>query len=591
MYLKVLALDLDGTLAYDDQVAPTTWQLLQELKEAGFALILVTGRMLSALKSMGPFEQLFEALVVEDGAVVYYPNMDTLDLPFGRVSPSIIESLQQRKIPMEQGMAIAATWTPHDKQVLEVLSESGGGATLEYNKGAVMILPPGATKGTGLLSALRELGYSPHNVLACGDAENDRSLFEQAEISVAMAHSAPGIQEIADVVLDAPGPGGIQSLFTQLLHGQIPSYCRRSHRKISLGNPQDHSENHIHPSLLLNGNLGIVGSSGSGKSWLAGLLVEKLLRLNYQVCIIDPEGDYRGMRAFPHTLLLGGQHHALPPVAEVLTLCEYSDINLILDLSQSPLTLQQAYVGDLLQGLTHLRKRRGKPHWFLLDEAHYFCSPHSDSHKHLILEAMRQGGLGLVSYRPSLMAPEVLRAIDHWLLTQLTMPEEIALLSTLDHTDLTAFIQSEQLPALCRGQAYFGLGSAHACNGATTSGLLQFDTVRRRIPHIRHLHKYLLAPLPPEKRFYFHISEPYVGPYVAASLGEFHNLLPQIPLSTLEYHIQRNDFERWLKGVLNDEALAQKIQKLKRKELEGEDLREALVRVVSRRFAELSSLV
>ena len=52
-----------------------------------------------------------------------------------------------------------------------------------------MVLPLGATKGTGLAYALHELGYSPHNVAACGDAENDRSLFEVAEYAAAVANA------------------------------------------------------------------------------------------------------------------------------------------------------------------------------------------------------------------------------------------------------------------------------------------------------------------------------------------------------------------------------------------------------------------
>ena len=44
MYLKILALDLDGTLAENDQVAPETVHHLRMAKEAGFILILATGR-------------------------------------------------------------------------------------------------------------------------------------------------------------------------------------------------------------------------------------------------------------------------------------------------------------------------------------------------------------------------------------------------------------------------------------------------------------------------------------------------------------------------------------------------------------------
>ena len=46
-----------------------------------------------------------------------------------------------------------------------------------FNKGAVMILPAGVNKGTGLEAALKELQLSAHNVVGVGDAENDHAFF------------------------------------------------------------------------------------------------------------------------------------------------------------------------------------------------------------------------------------------------------------------------------------------------------------------------------------------------------------------------------------------------------------------------------
>ena len=51
--LRVLATDFDGTLAHDGTVAETTLQAVERLKQAGFRLILVTGRELNELISIG----------------------------------------------------------------------------------------------------------------------------------------------------------------------------------------------------------------------------------------------------------------------------------------------------------------------------------------------------------------------------------------------------------------------------------------------------------------------------------------------------------------------------------------------------------
>ena len=272
------------------------------------------------LRPEGPYAELYDAIVAEDGAVVYFPRRDIVVLPFGHLDPALLQRFATLNIPLERGMAIVVTHVPHDAAILDVLRELGGGATVEYNRGTVMVLPPGATKGTGLQFALRELGYSPRTVVACGDAENDRSLFEGAELAVAVANAAPAVQALADVVLDEPNGVGVRALIADLLAGHIPIRHPRPERQLILGHGLDGASITLDPFALLTGNLGIVGDSGSGKSWLAGLLAEEMLKQGYQICVIDPEGDYRNLRAFPHTLLVGGQDMLLPPIADALSL-------------------------------------------------------------------------------------------------------------------------------------------------------------------------------------------------------------------------------------------------------------------------------
>ena len=566
MYLKILVLDLDGTIATNDKVSDRTIKTLRQAKASGFILILATGRRLEPLSSMGPFDELCEAIVAEDGAVVYFPGSDSVLLPFGRLDEELFQQLEDLEIPMEKGLAIAATWVPHDKEVSQILTKSGYPATIEYNKGAVMVMPPGATKGTGLLIALRELGYSPRNVLACGDAENDRSMLKQAELAVTLANAAPGIQDLADVVLPYANGRGVRYLIEQLMTGEIPPHPSKPDRRIELGTREDNSPVRLSPANFLEGNLLIAGRSGSGKSWLAGLLVEELLKLNYQICIIDPEGDYSGLRSFPHTLLLGGDHPP-PPVADVITICEYSNISIILDLSLLGNKALQQYVADLLRGLTALRARRGQPHWFLLDEAHYFCGldENGDSLKELILENMDQGGFGLVSYRPSLICPEILDKVLHFMFTQIRDSKERALIGNLVPTNP----ELERLPALPRKQAFLSLGKTPQLD-APPAGIIHFNALLRIVPHVRHLHKYLMAPLPKPKRFYFRLSPSDSGPTVAASMWEFRQAIPALPLTTIEYHLMKGDFERWFREVLRDKELAKRIRKMSRRRLEKE---------------------
>jgi len=590
MYLKVLACDLDGTLAENGGIATETWELLHKVKEKGYTLILVTGRTLNSFGAAGPFAELFEAIVSEDGATIFYPRNDSVVLPFGRISPDLITKLEEMNIPFERGMAIAATHVPHDEAILDILRDSGGAATVEYNRGAVMVLPPGATKGTGLQMVLHELGYSRHNVIACGDAENDRSLFELAEIAVAVDNAMPEIKKLADVILPYSNGEGVRLLMENLYSGKMPDYRKRPERSLILGEVEGGTPVRMDPIDLLSGNLGIVGSSASGKSWLAGLLAEELLTNGYQICIIDPEGDYRGLRAFPHTLLLGGPGTSLPPVEDVITIMEYTNNSLIIDLSYYDMDKRVDYVGNLLRGACNLRARRGRPHWFLLDEVHSFSPAGGGALTGFLVKNMKEGGFGVVSYQPSQVAPALLKILDHWIITRLHQKDDLRVLRKNLNKSLCDDMDWSQLTRQPVGKAYYCENNTGK-KGKQNYRLIEFEVARRIVPHVRHLHKYLRAPLPASKRFYFHVNSDSGLPETAASLWEFREALEVLPVDTLRYHLERGDFERWLADVLHDKELSRRLRKLSHRPMDDNALREALVATVADRYEELESLI
>ena len=101
------------------------------------------------------------------------------------------------------------------------------------NKGALMILPSGASKGAGLERLLRLCGYSPRNLVAFGDAENDLSLLELGEFGVAVGDAVPTLKAAADLVMTQPGPAGVlEALDTYWLKGHAPTVPVRRERRI-----------------------------------------------------------------------------------------------------------------------------------------------------------------------------------------------------------------------------------------------------------------------------------------------------------------------------------------------------------------------
>src|SRR5437764_9792676 len=162
MYFVALATDYDGTLAADGLVAEETVAALRSFKQSGRNLILVTGRELPDLRRVFSHLDLFDAAVVENGAVLVDPATGE-EIPLGAEPPPLfVEELRRRNVaPLSVGRSIVATWKPNEKIVLEVIRDLGLELQIIFNKGAVMVLPAGVNKASGLAAALARLRLSP----------------------------------------------------------------------------------------------------------------------------------------------------------------------------------------------------------------------------------------------------------------------------------------------------------------------------------------------------------------------------------------------------------------------------------------------
>ena len=129
---------------------------------------------------------------------------------------------------------IVATSHPHENTVLETIRDLGLELQVIFNKGAVMVLPSGVNKATGLSAALDELGLSPHNVVGIGDAENDHAFLSLCECAVAVANALPILQERADWVTQREHGGGVIECINQLLASDLrelePQLARHASR-------------------------------------------------------------------------------------------------------------------------------------------------------------------------------------------------------------------------------------------------------------------------------------------------------------------------------------------------------------------------
>ncbi len=74
MRFLALACDYDGTLAHHGRVEASTIAALERVRASGRKLLLVTGRQLDDLRSVFVEVDLFDAVVAENGALLYDPR-------------------------------------------------------------------------------------------------------------------------------------------------------------------------------------------------------------------------------------------------------------------------------------------------------------------------------------------------------------------------------------------------------------------------------------------------------------------------------------------------------------------------------------
>ncbi len=542
MRYLALCTDYDGTLAHHGRVDAHTIQALERLRDSGRKLVMVTGREMDDLRTVFDRCDLFARIVAENGAVIYNPQTREEHCLGDPPSPAFVQALRERGVErISVGRRIVATWEPHQTTVLETIRDFGLELQVIFNKGAVMILPAGVNKATGLRAALEALNLSVHNAVGVGDAENDHAFLSICECSAAVANALPAVCEKADIVLDHGHSEGVVELIEQMLRDDLASHAPRlSRHDVLLGATSAGEPIRLSP---YSANALIVGTSGGGKSTVAVGLVERLHAQGYNFCVIDPEGDYDNVEG---ALVLGTPDHP-PAIDECEQLLCKPDSNAVINLIGVKFNDRPAYFLTLFARIRALRARTGRPHWLIVDEAHHVLPAQMNPTDFTAPE--RLDGVLMVSVTPSLVSRSVLRHVDA-LVVLGDRPQEM-----LREFAEASGCKSPPSPA-AQLEAETALWWDKRVGPAELIRLEPSRTERRR-----HLRKYAEGALPDERSFYFR------GPQGKLNLRA-HNLLLFMDLAdgvdeeTWLFHFRRGEVSVWLRRAIKDQKLADEVARL-----------------------------
>lgn len=511
-----LATDFDGTLAHDGIASPDVLESLRRLRKSGRRLVLVTGRVLEDLRAALTDLDLFDAVVAENGALIYEPAAKRETLIAPAHSHELVNELTIRGVrPLEVGRSVVATRTPYENVVLAAIRDLGLELHVIFNKGAVMVLPSGVNKATGLETALKLLGLSSHNVVGVGDAENDIAFLQSCECGAAVANALDSVKAAADIVLSRAHTEGVIELADGLLKSDLRGYPP-SRRQVALATD---GELPVMFDPYLEGGWLIHGTSGSGKSRVVFGIVERLVESGYQLLIIDPEGDHG---AFDEGVVIGDVERA-PSLEELERLLRNPGQTAIANLLGVPIDDRPAFANELLGRIAALRAATGRPHWIVIDEAHHVvprgvtpASPLTSqpfSTMYVTVDAAHVAESILPTIARTIVTGENVRGREQGL-----------------ESGLFALSERDGEPRVLRR--------------------IEAKTERRR-----HRRKYATGELAPEKSFYFRGPQGRLN-LRATNLQNFSTMASGVDDETWLYHLRRHDVRRWFEEMIGDEELA-----------------------------------
>ena len=571
--VHAFATDYDGTIADANRVAPTTAQALERVRATGRKLLLVTGRMLPDLRAVCPdVDRMFDAVVAENGALVYFPDRREHRTLGDPPEPALVDALRRRGVRFDLGEAILATDAPFAEAALAAIQETGVDRTPVFNKGALMLLPGGVTKATGLGVALGALELSPHNMVGIGDAENDHAFLAMSECAVAVADAVPALRERADYVTRAPSAAGVVEFIEEhLLHDLVDLIPRLARHDLPLGEQTGGQPLAVgaHGTRLL-----IVGPSGSGKSTLTGVLAERVVESGRSLLLLDPEGDYRTLSELERVVVFGGKgERALPTAEEIDQLLRQPAAGLVLDLSAMSRSEKVAYATTVLATVATVRSSQGLPHWLVVDEAHHVFPAEGSP----AAELLRPGAesLALITLAATDLAARVQPLANVVVSTEVTSFRDAV---------RTVLAGQDTGTAAGVGDGPLDRGEAALAWTEPAPRAVRFRVGRRRVQHRRHLRKYTEGELPTDRSFFFR------GPTAslnlrAANLVRFVELAEGVDEVTWAFHLGRGEYSAWVREMIKDPELADEIAAVERAGLPAAASRAQILAALRQRYA------
>jgi len=286
-----------------------------------------------------------------------------------------------------------------------------------------------------------------------------------------------------------------------------------------------------------------------------------------QACIIDPEGDYEGIA---DAINLGSGDRA-PKVDEIVNLLEQSGQHCVVSVFAIEKKDRPAYFNRLLRGLADLRSRTGRPHWIIVDEAHYTAPADWKP-----AEQWNQVELKAIMFITAFydrISKVVLDGVD-WIVSIADDPTEalLAISKRMEHGMPTVHPPADDKSH--RALAW----------RLTETDAIWFSRLPSDLDNQRHRHSLFEGEMEEEHQFVFRGANNQFS-LRATNLKRFIELAEGLDDETWLFHLKRNDYSNWIEHVIKDYGLADEVRAIETSDdSAAEQTRTAVQQTIEKRF-------
>lgn len=269
--IKAIFFDIDGTLVSlkTGRCPETTKQALRELKRRGYFLFVATGRSMIEIRQQDMLAGMeFDAVLCDNGQDAYAPDGTLL---YGRpIDPDDVKALFQyaretgtpcwavgentariscstprvekvmRDIhtalpefgdlrPMEDGPVYKIVFFLGDGEMRQVMTRAPHSLFSKWHESGRDVISPDGGKANAMLAMGEKFGFTPEEMMAFGDSDNDISMLRLAKTGIVMGNGTDSAKKEADYVTGDCDGDGIPSALRRF--GLLDDGSRRPEQK------------------------------------------------------------------------------------------------------------------------------------------------------------------------------------------------------------------------------------------------------------------------------------------------------------------------------------------------------------------------